>query len=155
MAAGGTAPIKISRMIPPVFAATKDSTKTPNTSSLRLTPAIAPLSAKTKVPARSNTYGSVSMTLFPQTTYWRTHLCTMRSQLGGEPTRRTLNNPSAGTWRKVRQDGEKNFTASPRPARFSIDHDAFYTDSHARVATISVSTPVARVGWMTGANFGL
>ena len=30
-----------------------------------------------------------------------------------------------------------------------------YTDSHALVATTSVSTPVRNVGWMTGANFGL
>jgi hypothetical protein len=31
----------------------------------------------------------------------------------------------------------------------------FYADSHDRVATTSVSTPVRKVGWMTGANFGL
>src|SRR5690349_19540568 len=53
--------------MPPVFAATKDSTRTPNTSSRCFTPAIAPLRAKTKVPARSSIYGSDSMETFPQT----------------------------------------------------------------------------------------
>src|SRR6478752_340197 len=57
MAPGGTAPISTSRVIPPVLAAAKDSTRTPNRSSRCFTPAIAPLSAKTKVPARSSTYG--------------------------------------------------------------------------------------------------
>jgi hypothetical protein len=40
--------------MPPLLAAAKDSTSTPKISSLRLTPAIAPLSAKTKVPERSS-----------------------------------------------------------------------------------------------------
>jgi hypothetical protein len=31
----------------------------------------------------------------------------------------------------------------------------FYAESHARVAMMSVSTPVRNVGWMIGANFGL
>src|SRR5690348_158526 len=48
-----------SRVIPPKFPATNDTTRTPNRSSRRLTPAVAPLSAKTKVPARSSTNRSV------------------------------------------------------------------------------------------------
>ena len=40
--------------MPPKFPATKDRTKTPNKSSPRFTRAVAPLSAKTKVPARSS-----------------------------------------------------------------------------------------------------
>src|SRR5580704_19125816 len=47
--------------MPPEFAAANDNTRTPNKSSSRLTPANAPLSAKTKVPVRSSTSGSFSM----------------------------------------------------------------------------------------------
>src|SRR5260370_19106181 len=47
--------------MPPEFAAANDRTRTPNKSSSRLTPANAPLSAKTKVPVRSSTSGSFSM----------------------------------------------------------------------------------------------
>jgi hypothetical protein len=51
----------------------------------------------------------------------------------------------------------------PRPERLTssvptgvpIIRDPFYADSQARVAITSVSTPVCKVGWMTGANFGL
>ena len=53
MATGGTAPIRMSRVIPPKFAATNDNTRTPNISRRCLIPAAAPLSAKTKVPPRS------------------------------------------------------------------------------------------------------
>jgi hypothetical protein len=59
MAAGGVAPISRSRTMPPEFAATKDSTSTPKISSLRLTPAVAPLRANTKVPTRSRVRTSV------------------------------------------------------------------------------------------------
>src|SRR5436190_11925714 len=52
-------------MIPPVFAATKERTRTPNRSSFRFTPAMAPLSPNTNVPAKSSRYGSDSMKLFP------------------------------------------------------------------------------------------
>src|SRR4051794_32968247 len=49
-----------SRVIPPKFPAASDKTRTPNKSSLRLTPALAPLSANTKVPRRrSSTNRSV------------------------------------------------------------------------------------------------
>jgi hypothetical protein len=47
--------------MPPAFAAANDSTRTPNRSSFRLTPASAPLRANTKVPVRSRTIGSFSM----------------------------------------------------------------------------------------------
>src|SRR5450759_4871667 len=47
--------------MPPEFAAANDNTRTPNKSSSRLTPANAPLSAKTKVPVRSSISGSFSM----------------------------------------------------------------------------------------------
>jgi len=40
-----------------------------------------------------------------------------------------------------------------RPSR--INCDAFYAPSRERVATTMVSMPVRKVGWMTGANFGL
>src|SRR4051794_25443275 len=61
-------------MIPPVFAAAKDSTSTPNRSSWRLTPAIPPLSAKTNVPARSSaTWKACTATVAGTTTWilWR------------------------------------------------------------------------------------
>src|SRR6185312_1593610 len=58
MAPGGTAPIKTSLAMPPVFAAAKDSTRTPNISKRCFRPATAPLNAKTKVPAKSSRYGS-------------------------------------------------------------------------------------------------
>ena len=45
-AAGGTAPISTSRVMPPAFAAANDSTSTPKMSSRRLTPAAAPLSGE-------------------------------------------------------------------------------------------------------------
>src|SRR5512146_2655604 len=61
-AAGGTAPIITSRAIPPELPAANDKTKTPNKSSLCLTPAVAPLSANTKVPAKSNPTSSVFTT---------------------------------------------------------------------------------------------
>src|SRR5437773_2306796 len=64
------APMTTSRMIPPVFAAAKDSTSTPKRSSLRFTPAIAPLSAKTNVPARSSTNWSHCTDTFAGTTRW-------------------------------------------------------------------------------------
>lgn len=46
--------------MPPEFAAANDRTRTPNRSSSRLTPAKAPLSAKTKVPTRSSASESSS-----------------------------------------------------------------------------------------------
>src|SRR3974377_1727587 len=61
IAAGGTAPINRSRVMPPALPAANDKTKTPNRSSRRLTPAAAPLSAKTKVPTRSSTSRRVSI----------------------------------------------------------------------------------------------
>src|SRR5579862_1592518 len=63
MAAGGTAPIIKSRAIPPELPAANDNTRTPNKSSLCLTPAVAPLSAKTKVPPRSKATSSVLTTI--------------------------------------------------------------------------------------------
>src|SRR5689334_13292209 len=51
--------------MPPEFPAANDKTRTPNRSSCRLAPANAPLSAKTNVPVRSSTIGSLSMTPFP------------------------------------------------------------------------------------------
>src|SRR4051812_32038875 len=64
------APMTTSRMIPPVLAAAKDSTSTPKRSSLRFTPAMAPLSANTKVPARSRTNWSDCTDTVPGTTRW-------------------------------------------------------------------------------------
>src|SRR5689334_20477620 len=64
-------------MIPPKFAATNDSTRTPNRSSRRLNPAAAPLSAKTKVPHRSSTRTSV-LTV----TYRESSLIRLRGQPG-------------------------------------------------------------------------
>jgi hypothetical protein len=50
----------------------------------------------------------------------------------------------------------------PSPCRFALrpclkypNRDVFYIGNHALVATTSVSMPVRKVGWMTGANFGL
>ena len=63
IAAGGCAPIITSRAIPPELPAAKAKTKTPNKSSLCLTPAVAPLSANTKVPPRSNATSSVFTTI--------------------------------------------------------------------------------------------
>ncbi len=51
-ASGGTAPIKMSRAIPPATAVTKASTRTPNTSRRRSTLTMAPLSAKTIAPTQ-------------------------------------------------------------------------------------------------------
>src|SRR5215472_8593755 len=45
--------------MPPTLPTTNDSTSTPKRSSRRLTPAVAPLSANTKVPRRSSTNKSV------------------------------------------------------------------------------------------------
>src|SRR5262249_15024710 len=59
IATGGSAPIIRSRAIPPELPAAKDNTRTPKRSSLCLTPAVAPLSAKTKVPPRSKAISSV------------------------------------------------------------------------------------------------
>ena len=59
IAAGGTAPIITSRAIPPELPAAKDNTRTPKISSRCLTPAVAPLSAKTNVPPRSKATSSV------------------------------------------------------------------------------------------------
>jgi hypothetical protein len=55
MAGGGTAPISRSRVMPPTLPAAKESTSTPNRSTLCFTPLIAPLNANTNVPARSST----------------------------------------------------------------------------------------------------
>ena len=63
IAAGGCAPIITSRAIPPELPAAKDRTRTPNKSSLCLTPAVAPLIAKTKVPPRSKATSSVFTTI--------------------------------------------------------------------------------------------
>ena len=62
-AAGGTAPISTSRVIPPKFPATKDRTRMPKMSRRRLTAARAPLIAKTKVPPRSRIRTKVSMVI--------------------------------------------------------------------------------------------
>ena len=59
IAAGGTAPISRSRVIPPKLPTTNDNTSTPKMSSRRPTPAVAPLTAKTKVPIKSSTNRSV------------------------------------------------------------------------------------------------
>src|SRR6185437_9279114 len=48
--AGGTAPISTSRVMPPVTATTKDSSRTPNRSKPFCTPSTPPLKAKTKEP---------------------------------------------------------------------------------------------------------
>src|SRR5262249_44975408 len=68
-----------SAMMPPKFPATNDRTRTPNRSSRRLTPAMAPLSAKTKVPSRSSSSRSVFIAV-----------------AGPERTQRTLPARSAG-----------------------------------------------------------
>src|SRR3954469_13785740 len=73
MPGGGTAPISRSRIIPPQFAARKESTSTPKTSNWCLTPAIAPLNAKTKVPQRSSTSTTV-LTLKYRETHIRSFL---------------------------------------------------------------------------------
>jgi hypothetical protein len=48
------APMSTSRMMPPVVAATIESTSTPNTSNPRFAAATAPLSANTNVPMKSS-----------------------------------------------------------------------------------------------------
>jgi hypothetical protein len=53
IAMGGTAPTITLRAMLPELLAAKDNTNTPKRSSLYLTLAVAPLSAKTKVPPRS------------------------------------------------------------------------------------------------------
>ena len=81
-----------------------------------MTPAIAPLRAKTMVPTRSSTSRSVSIVgspLLPQT---------------GRPA--ALQSP----------------TGPDRP------HGPPYGASQARPATINASTPVCKVGWITGAK---
>src|SRR5690348_12167597 len=55
MAAGGTAPISRSRVMPPTFPAANASTITPKMSRRYFTAATAPLSANTNVPPRSRT----------------------------------------------------------------------------------------------------
>ena len=77
-----------------------------------LTPAVAPLSAKTKVPTRSSTSRSVSILAL--------------SKPGDLPL------------------------SSPGPA----DRPP-YGANQARGATIKASTPVCKVGWITGAKRGL
>src|SRR5678815_6178156 len=54
-AAGGIAPIRTSRVMPPAVAVAHDTTSTPNRSSRCLTPAAAPLRANTNVPTSSST----------------------------------------------------------------------------------------------------
>ena len=66
IAAGGTAPIRRSRVMPPTLPAANDNTSTPKRSSRCLTPAAAPLSAKTKVPTRSSTSSNVCILRCPR-----------------------------------------------------------------------------------------
>src|SRR5439155_17294114 len=54
-AAGGIAPIRTSRVMPPAVAVANERTSTPKRSSRCLTPAVAPLRAKTNVPTSSST----------------------------------------------------------------------------------------------------
>ena len=63
IAAGVCAPMMTSRVIPPELPAAKDKTRTPNKSSLCLIPAVAPLSANTKVPPRSKATSSLLTTI--------------------------------------------------------------------------------------------
>jgi hypothetical protein len=63
IAAGGAAPIMMSRAMPPEFPAAKHSTRTPKKSSLCWKALVAPLSANTNVPVRSNTASSVEIDL--------------------------------------------------------------------------------------------
>src|SRR4051812_22836912 len=113
------APMTTSRMMPPVLAAAKDSTSTPKRSSLRLTPAIAPLSAKTKVPARSSANWSDCTDTFPGTTRWI---------LGREPRpRRDHECLDAGSqrrmhdWRELRAVVHRQFVEPIRLLRFRVD----------------------------------
>src|SRR6476620_10722794 len=105
MAAGGTAPIITSRAIPPELPAAKDKTKTPNKSSLCLTPAVAPLSAKTKVPPRSKATSNVLNTICSFTITWliETNKSEMRLPLPVQPTR-----PQCGLFaaRDYQDDGD-------------------------------------------------
>src|SRR3546814_18397443 len=62
-AAGGTAPISRSRVIPPKLRVTKEITRMPQMSRRRLTAATAPLIAKTNVPPKSRNRPKVSIEL--------------------------------------------------------------------------------------------
>src|ERR1700757_3999109 len=116
MAAGGTAPINTSRVMPPALPAAKDNTIPPKISNRCLTAAAAPLIANTNVPPRSSTIDKVCvMGLLAQTG--------------------TLGVCDVG--QTDRQQGMRQ------------------VDSQVRAATTRASTPVPKVGWITGANFGL
>ena len=102
--------------MPPALAATNDRTRTPNRSSRRLTPGIAPLSAKTKVPTGRAPAGAFIAGSFER--------------------------GLAATAHVLRSTSKRLCVGRSLPAR-------------PRAATTSASTPVCRVGWMTGAKRGL
>src|ERR1043166_4572674 len=77
IATGGAAPIIRSRAIPPELPAANDNTRTPKRSSRCLTPAVAPLSAKTKVPPRSKAIRSVVTSIWPN---WTAALLLLRNR---------------------------------------------------------------------------